>query len=281
MPLSLNFSPKPKEPAPSKSTVDRKQSKEQKDTKKRKFRSDLITLDSLRETLFLPEFKKEDDIIISFRYHTKELISISEDGKFGLKYNEIAKDCTLYHYKKPIVFDYNLEMEAILRLDTEIEIFSNIEITLAEDIMIGIIREEFAERKRLQLLGIDNAFKKEMEERRKQEEELEKIDEEYKLQEELDNIYLVPNPMMEDLFGEGADRTIEIIEELASEDDLILADFPVEEDDIYLVPNEEMSKLFMIEEQKDVKTITVTQNAIESNTKSGGLLTSMSKGSRK
>jgi hypothetical protein len=219
MPLNLNFNVPPKKPASTKSSVDRTQSqnKEARKIKQRKYRSDLISLDSLRETLFLPEFKKEDDIIISFRYHTKEAISISEDGKFGIKYNEMTRDCTLYHYKKPIVFDYNLEMEAILRLDSEIDVFANIEITSAEDIMIRIVREEYAERKKLQLLGIDNAFRKEMIERQKQEEELEKIDEEYRLREELDNIYNVPNRMMEDLFGKGMEETVGVLEEIINE----------------------------------------------------------------
>lgn len=217
MPLSLSFNIPSKPQKISKSSVDRAQSREMKEIKKRKFRSDLITLDTLRETLFSPEFKKEDDIIISFRFHTKELLSISEDGKFGIKYNEATRDCTLYHYKKPMVFDYNLEIETVLRLDTETEVFSNIEISYAEDIIVRIIREEHAEKKKNQLLKVDSAFKKEMEERRKRGEELEKADEDFKIQEEMENIYIVPNQLMDDLFGKGADETIEILETLVEE----------------------------------------------------------------
>jgi hypothetical protein len=230
MPLSLNFNIPPKPQKTSKSSVDKAQSKEARDIKKRKYRSDLLTLDSLRETLFLPDFKKEDDIIISFRYHTSELISISEDGKFGIKYNEMTRDCTLYHYKKPIVFDYNLEMEAVLRSSSDIEIYRNIEITHAEDIMIRIVREEYAERKKNQLLKVDSVLRKEMEERRKQEEELEKADSDFLLQEEMENIYIVPNEMMDDLFGKGADDVIEILETLVEDNFLLIESEIVKEE---------------------------------------------------
>lgn len=114
------------------------------------------------ERLFEPAMLKEEAIIITFSPFTKELIRISEDGKFGLKYHREEKKCTLFFYKNPIKFDYNLEMEAILTEDSEIDIYKMISVAEAEQIALDIVRKERIE-KRLQEMkeaGIDSLLNK-------------------------------------------------------------------------------------------------------------------------
>jgi hypothetical protein len=250
VPLNLDFSlPKKKKESEqinktSKKKIDSAEYKANQAVKKRKFRSDLSSLESLRETLFEPAFKKEEDVTISFKVFTKEMVRISDNGQFGIKYNEVDKTVTLYHYKKPIVFDYNLEMEHIFTNKEDISIYENLCIKDAENIMISIVREEYALKKVQQLSKIDESLKKAQDEKRKLEEELEKVDEDFLIAQELENVYLVPNPLMEDLFGKGMEEVIEVLDE----------DYLNNEScgfgDIYFVPNDLMEDLLEKEAKK-------------------------------